>query len=87
MKKYWFKPKRYGYGMYPTTWEGYLTTLALLGVILVLSYINNFFNDQVSLQDTLYYIVELVLVIVLFIYLTKEKVEGGLKWRWGKKDL
>lgn len=27
--KYWFKPKRFGYGATPTTWEGFVSTAFL----------------------------------------------------------
>ena len=32
-KKPWFGPKQLGWGWRPITWEGWLTTLVLLGVI------------------------------------------------------
>ena len=34
MNKFWFKPKTYGYGAFPITWEGWLLTLGF-GVIIV----------------------------------------------------
>ena len=34
MSRYWFKPKRYGYGATPITWEGWVFTLAIMLVIL-----------------------------------------------------
>jgi hypothetical protein len=30
MSRYWFRPKRYGYGATPITWEGWVFTLAIV---------------------------------------------------------
>jgi hypothetical protein len=32
-KRSWFGPKRIGWGLRPQTWQGWLITLALVGVI------------------------------------------------------
>ena len=32
MSRYWFKPKRYGYGATPITWEGWVFTLLIVAV-------------------------------------------------------
>jgi len=39
MNRYWFKQKKYGYGIKPASWEGAITTLILLGVILGLIFL------------------------------------------------
>ena len=33
MSRYWFKPKRYGYGATPATWEGWAFTGLIVAVI------------------------------------------------------
>jgi hypothetical protein len=33
MTPYWFKPKRYGYGATPVTWQGWALTLAATLVV------------------------------------------------------
>ena len=33
MTRYWFKPKRYGYGATPVTWEGWAFTGLVVAVI------------------------------------------------------
>ncbi len=37
MNKIWFKRKRYGYGWYPATWEGWVVLLAYILVALLLA--------------------------------------------------
>ena len=37
MTAYWFKPKRYGYGATPITWEGWVVTLGTVVAMVVVS--------------------------------------------------
>ena len=85
MKKYWFKPKRYGYGFYPISWEGWVFTLVLLGAIFASAYINNFFTDSVSIKQGLRYLLDIAFIMGLFSILAKGKTKGELKWQWGRK--
>jgi hypothetical protein len=76
INKYWFKPKKYGYGAYPVTLEGYLVTLALMGVfalsihyyILLKTHIFLFFG---------------IFSLILLIYISKKKTKEKWKWRFG----
>jgi hypothetical protein len=44
MNKYWFKPKTYGYGFYPISREGRVSTISLVWVLLLIAYVNWFFD-------------------------------------------
>jgi hypothetical protein len=33
MTRYWFRPKRYGYGATPVTWEGWALTVGIVAVV------------------------------------------------------
>ena len=33
MARFWFKPRRYGYGAAPTTWEGWTVTVASMAIV------------------------------------------------------
>ncbi len=74
-KKYWFKPKKYGYGATPTTWEGWLLVLLLIFVIFFLS---------LAIEKSIYFIISFLLVISIFLIISKTKTRGMWKWRWGK---
>jgi len=74
MNKYWFKPKRYGYGAYPSTWEGWLVTLIFVLFVAYRAY---------SVHSSRL-IFELIVYAVIIIYITKIKTEEKWKWRWGK---
>lgn len=81
MKKVWFKAKRYGYGWYPATWQGWLVVLIFLALIAVLAYIFEKNPEQFLWQYlTLVFLLSSILVGIC--YKTGEKA----KWRWGNKD-
>jgi len=79
MTRYWFKPKRLGYGATPATWEGWaLTVLALLlaaGVVLVGPGIRD------NLQRSLFVVLGLALVLAPYVVIARRKTEGGWRWR------
>ncbi len=85
MNHYWFKPKRYGYGAVPWTWESWLSTLgcALL-VILDLRFVPGQFLDPLTggLAATLI----MMVILAAFIWLARVKTEGGWRWRSGEYD-
>ena len=84
MKKVWFKAKKYGWGWYPATWQGWLVTL--LHVVYVAYRANTLtvmFDTSTSFAFR--YIFELILptiILLVVCLLTGEKP----KWRWGDKD-
>jgi hypothetical protein len=85
MKPYWFVPKSYGYGFVPVTFIGWVCTLIFVGLILLSAYINGFFHDAVTKETGFRFLLDLVLLIGLFTVSFKDKVDGELKWRWGKE--
>lgn len=76
--KYWFKPKTYGYGATPTSWEGWAVIAVFLAYLL---YISTLITDG----NTVEYISYLVAGIIVMIIISKKKMEGEMKWNWGKK--
>ncbi len=75
--KYWFKPKWYGYGAYPSTWEG---ILLMVGYILVLFFLMFMFVDSMNGI----FLVLAVPVTICLVYVSAKKTDGKWKWRWGK---
>ena len=82
MSRYWFRQKRYGWGATPTTWEGWLSSLVFLVVVLAI-------NAGIILlvptrRDAAAVLVgTVIVVIILFCVLAAAKTEGGWRWRWG----
>ncbi len=85
MNKYWFKPKTYGWGYVPISIEGWIATLIVLIVALILAYINNIFNPlKITIKDGLLFTIEIIILGFAFVKILEMKCKGKLKWRWGK---
>jgi len=83
VKKYWFKPKLYGYGFCPISWEGWISTLILLGLLFISAYLNGFLASEIEAKNGLSFVFDVFVVLGIFTALFKDKVRGGLQWRWG----
>ncbi len=82
MKKVWFKAKTYGWGWYPSSWQGW-TILLLYLTSTILLFIRIDSNSH-SVSDTLINFIPLTTILTLILiticYLKGEKP----RWRWGK---
>ena len=85
-KKFWFKPKRFGYGFYPISWQGWLSILIYLAVLFLSAYTNNFFCCEISTKEGMRFILDLILITTIASLLFYPKTEGPLKWHWSRKD-
>jgi membrane protein YdbS with pleckstrin-like domain len=83
MTTFWFKPKRYGYGATPVTWQGWAVTIGSALVMVAAA-----FGASATAVKSLWAIFAVMLVIeaiaiaTLFI-VSYRKTEGGWRWRWG----
>lgn len=88
-KKYWFRPKRYGIGFYPASLAGWLFELLFLVFLLLSAAINDFgfftldIFAYVSPKEGIRFLLDVVLFASVFHILMKDRVKGGVKWRWG----
>jgi len=73
---YWFKPKRYGYGATPITWEGWT-------VILVFAFFLIWRSDVLIDIDPGRFYFEVIISVIAIIWISKLKTEEDWKWRWG----
>lgn len=85
-KKYWFRPKNYGYGFYPISWEGWISVVVFIGLLSISTHINGFFTAEVGTKSGLRFLFDTAVISGLFTVLFKDKVVGGLQWRWGEKN-
>jgi isoprenylcysteine carboxyl methyltransferase (ICMT) family protein YpbQ len=79
--RFWFKPKSYGYGATPVTWEGWAVVVAHVAVVLsciaVLAVRDQTFFTWLS---TIALIIVATSVMVL---VSLQKTDGNWRWRWG----
>jgi len=82
MNRYWFRPKRYGYGATPSTWEGWAATVACaLAIILATFWVPTLFRDPD--QGHLAALTVVSVIVILFCWVAWTRTEGGWRWRWG----
>lgn len=74
----WFKPKLYGLGAFPATWQGWALTLVYVGVMGGLGVM------QDGAPDALWWAIVSIATLV-FVVIAWRKTEGGWRWRWGRE--
>lgn len=79
MSEHWFKPRRYGYGATPTSWEGWLV---IAGYIALIVWQAHLWMQPPDLRVGLYVGVVLIETLAL-IAIARIKTDGEWKWRWG----
>ena len=82
--KYWFRPKKYGWGFTPISWEGFVMTLVFVFLLFSIVYIDNLSSPDMTLRDALRFFVDLIVVASLFTLIAQKKTKEPLLWRWGK---
>jgi uncharacterized membrane protein len=83
MAEYWFKPKRYGYGATPVTWQGWAVTLGTaLAMVAVSLSLRLTVKSLWALLAVLLFDAAAISTLVIVSY---RKTEGGWRWRWGDR--
>jgi hypothetical protein len=82
MTAYWFRPKRYGYGATPVTWQGWAITIAAAFVVITAS----IRLSALSAVDPWFWaivVIDAVVITALWI-ISRGKTDGEWRWRWGR---
>ena len=83
MTEYWFKPKRYGYGATPVTWQGWALTLGtVLAMVAVSLCLRLTAKSLWALVALLLFDASALSALAIVSY---RKTEGGWRWRWGDR--
>jgi peptidoglycan/LPS O-acetylase OafA/YrhL len=82
--EYWFKPKTYGYGATPTTWEGWAVvavyTLVLAACVVAMTLRKESLATYVSSLGMI------VVATTAMIVVSVRKTDGGWHWSWGDTE-
>lgn len=82
--KYWFKRRRYGLGWIPVTWQGWLTVVVFLVIVIGGAFLLPPKNSKNASAAVVLYILAVLAALNFFIAISLRK--GPVpKWRWGKK--
>lgn len=82
MAHYWFRPRRYGYGATPVTWEGWALTA---GVVILSIVAMNLLADRSNVVAWLVWAVFVATVAFLMVQISRQRTDGEWRWRWGQR--
>ena len=83
---YWFKPKRYGYGVRPANPKGWMVVIGFM-VIVAAFLAALLMRDSLSVQLIATLAAAFIAAEVAFIWIAWKKTDGAWRWRWGSDDL
>ena len=82
MTTYWFRPKRYGYGATPVTWQGWAVIAAAVVAIFVAARLTFDYGARGPGAWVTFFAIEVVILAILWI-VCRRKTEGEWRRRWG----
>lgn len=83
--KYWFRPKKYGWGYVPISWEGWVLTIAFILIFIGLANVTGIHDKNASLKNAFYFATGLLVFVFIFHKIAKPLTKGQVKWNWGGK--
>jgi hypothetical protein len=83
MSYYWFKPRRYGIGAAPATWEGWALTLAVIVIVAGSIVAMNLLVDRSNFVAWMAWAAIIAGVTFWFVRTARERTDGEWRWRWG----
>ncbi|AJP73030.1 hypothetical protein [Sphingomonas hengshuiensis] len=72
---YWFRPRRFGFGARPATWQGWVVTLVF---VVAAALVANLASHRGEV-----YLVLLVPLVAALLWLIFTRTDGEWRWRWG----
>ncbi len=85
MQRPWFKPRRYGIGVTPSTPEGWAATAACVILLILDAWLLPRLIPEPRLGRALAMVI-LVTILGGFVWLAHAKTDGEWRWRWGEDD-
>lgn len=85
----WFKPRRFGYGATPTTWQGWLIIVAFPILLIIVALVLFVVYPAPSggwavARVAVFLLIDAVAVLGLIAFV-RRKTEGAWRWRWGNR--
>lgn len=80
-KRYWFRRRLYGFGWTPATWQGWLSSLVLI-LVMIWIIVSFAHMQKPTSAESMWFLIKFaiwVCALVLLCYLTGEPP----KWQWG----
>jgi hypothetical protein len=84
MTTFWFRPKRYGYGATPVTWQGWALVGVAVAVIAAAAVLVHPHGGQGLRIWFEFFGIEVLVLAALWV-IVRRKTEGEFHWRWGDR--
>ena len=75
----WFRPKTYGYGAAPSSWQGWLAVAVFVALELLLARVLLGFSDDAGLGRVIGFLAASAILVAGFMRLSRSQTSGG----WG----
>jgi membrane protein YdbS with pleckstrin-like domain len=85
MTRYWFRPKRYGYGATPVTWEGWALTVGIVAVVALPIVAMNLLADRSNVGAWLAWAAFIVIAVFWMVRISRQRTDVKWRWRWGQR--
>ena len=85
MARYWFRPRRYGYGATPTTWEGWTLTVVVAAIVAISVVAMNLLADRANFAVWIAWAAIIAAVVVSFVRISRQRTDGEWRWRSGQR--
>jgi hypothetical protein len=82
MARYWFRPRRYGYGATPTTWEGWTLTVVVAAIVAISVVAMNLLADRANFAVWIAWAAIIAAVVVSFVRISRQRTDGEWRWHW-----
>jgi hypothetical protein len=82
--RYWFRPKSYGYGAAPVTWEGWAVTIAVCAGLVGSIFAMQALVDGSDFFAWITWFALAAVAILWFVRFCRRHTDGEWRWRWGK---
>ena len=86
MARYWFRPRRYGYGATPTTWEGWALTVAVAAIVAISVVAMNLLADRANFAVWIAWAAIIAAVVVSFVRISRQRTDGEWSWNASRPD-
>jgi hypothetical protein len=84
MTRFWFRPKRYGYGATPVTWEGWVFTGVVAAILVGSGWLLLGTGRTSDMTMLLVWCALVALVLAVSIVVAKSRTDGTWRWRRGR---
>jgi hypothetical protein len=81
---YWFKPKKFGYGATPTTWQGW-AVIGLYVAVVPASVLTLLGGEQSRTPVAWLTFSVVAIATALMVWISWRRTDGPWRWRWGAR--